>query len=668
MGFIDNAKTFLNTPRSITLPTLNSVKTLFRSKSSTLSQPSQWLSDLFGGSKTKSGINVNPDSAMSFSAVFSAVDGISRDLSTLPIHLFRKEGEYRFRADHPSLKVLNSMANPVMSSIIFFRVMDSYLLRYGKALAEIVYDKNGAIKELWPLHPDDVRVEMKNYTLHFTFIPNSKEIPTYKMLYIPGYTNDGVNCLSPIGLHREGIGLAFAAESFGAKFFANGTHVGGFVSHPGKLSDEAFQRLTTEFNNEYKGLNNSHGVMILEEGQKFEKIALPLADCEYVNIRKFSNLEVSRIYHYPAHKMGELDNATFTNIEEQNKEYAINTLLPWICLWEQILNNTLLSDEERETLYFKFNYAGLLRADIKTRYEAYDIGLRDGFINRDEVRAFEDLNPMDNKLGQIFTVPMNWCDLADLKMLSEPDPEQKQLIRQPEKRKKNNYLLLRRKIGTRYKGKIQSKISDILADEIETIRNALDKESDFSTWMKQFYNSEYKESLSKELQGVFSSFAESISDIALEEANSEEDISVRLEKFVKSYSAGFATRYVFDSTGQLKSLLKTEDPSLEINNRLNEWEEKRVKKITDKETTKSRNAFTKIAWQIAGITKIRSVANGKSCPYCNDLHGKVIGISGTFLSKGDELSPDGEEALKINSNISHPPYHGGCDCDIEPGD
>ena len=63
--------------------------------------------------------------------------------------------------------------------------------------------------------------------------------------------------------------------------------------------------------------------------------------------------------------------------------------------------------------------------------------------------------------------------------------------------------------------------------------------------------------------------------------------------------------------------------------------------------------------------KIMSVSNGRSCPYCEDLDGKIIGIEQYFLTKNQEFKPDGADVpLKTNSNLSHSPYHDGCDCDI----
>ncbi|MBR1895497.1 MAG: phage portal protein, partial [Pyramidobacter sp.] len=56
-------------------------------------------------------------------------------------------------------------------------------------------------------------------------------------------------------------------------------------------------------------------------------------------------------------------------------------------------------------LTVKFNLEGLLRGDIKSRYEAYQIGINNGFLSPNEARAKEDLNPREG--GDEFMTPLN---------------------------------------------------------------------------------------------------------------------------------------------------------------------------------------------------------------------------------------------------------------------
>ena len=46
-------------------------------------------------------------------------------------------------------------------------------------------------------------------------------------------------------------------------------------------------------------------------------------------------------------------------------------------------------------IFAEFDVRGLLRGDIKSRYDAYNLAIRTGWMSRNEVRRLENLNPVD---------------------------------------------------------------------------------------------------------------------------------------------------------------------------------------------------------------------------------------------------------------------------------
>jgi phage portal protein BeeE len=67
----------------------------------------------------------------------------------------------------------------------------------------------------------------------------------------------------------------------------------------------------------------------------------------------------------------------------------------------------LLSSQDRVTHFVKFNVDGLLRGDIQTRYAAYQTAKQNGWMNADEIRELEDLNPIPSGHGQDYWQPAN---------------------------------------------------------------------------------------------------------------------------------------------------------------------------------------------------------------------------------------------------------------------
>jgi len=92
------------------------------------------------------------------------------------------------------------------------------------------------------------------------------------------------------------------------------------------------------------------------------------------------------------HQLNDLSRATHTNIEEQQKQFYADTLQAILTGYEQeIAAKLLLESELREGYYVKWNVDSIVRSDIKTRYEAYRVGIQGGFLTPNEVRALEEL-------------------------------------------------------------------------------------------------------------------------------------------------------------------------------------------------------------------------------------------------------------------------------------
>jgi HK97 family phage portal protein len=165
--------------------------------------------------------------------------------------------------------------------------------------------------------------------------------------------------------------------------------------------------LRTSIEEQHQGLSNAHRMMILEEGMKWNQIGINPDDAQFLESRKFSVTEVARLFNLPPHFLRDLERATFSNIEQQAIEFVVYTLRPWMIRFEQRLAIELLSPSDRVTHFIKFNVEGLLRGDIQTRYAAYQTAKQNGWMNADEIRELEDLNPMPNGQGADYWQPVN---------------------------------------------------------------------------------------------------------------------------------------------------------------------------------------------------------------------------------------------------------------------
>lgn len=392
-------------------------KLLGNTAGSTVSRVDDPLNLYWRSSNT--GLSVTETTALSVVAVYACVRILSETVASLPLFLYKRLDRGKQRAgDHPLYPLLHDVPNPEMNSFTFRETLMAHLVTWGNAYAEIEWDSYTKVKALWPLRPDRMQVWRENDQIVYKYyLPNSAgmvTLPAYRVWHIPGLGFDGLVGYPPITLAREAIGLSLATEEFGARFFGSGAAPGGVLEHPGKLSKDAQDNLRKSWNEMHSGLSNQHRLAILEEGMKWNKIGIPPDDAQFLETRKFQKNEIASFFHIPPHMIGDLERATFSNIEEQALEFVVYTMRPWLVRWEQSINQKLLNPDERADYFAEFLVDGLLRGNIQARYQAYATGRQWGWLSANDIRELENQNPLPGEEGDIYLNPMNMVPALQL--------------------------------------------------------------------------------------------------------------------------------------------------------------------------------------------------------------------------------------------------------------
>lgn len=359
------------------------------------------------GATTKSGVAVTAETAMRCAAVFACVRVVSEDVAKLPIILYRRTKDGKQRAvEHAAHKLLNEKPNSWQTPYEFKEMLQQHLEYRGNAFAYKVRVR-GQVRELIPLHPDRVTVHQAgDWALQYEVrglsgVPS--ELTPNEIMHLRGMSIDGFTGLPTITLHRETIGNALAALEHGARQFANGVRMSAILSHPKQLKADAAKRISDSVQDAYSG-DNQWRPIVLEEGMTITPVGMSNEDAQYLESRKFSRSEIAGIWRIPPHKIADLERSTFSNIEHQSREYVVDSLLPRLVRWEERLALELLTPAERANYFFEYLTEGLLRGDTKTRYEAYASAITNGWMNRNEARVRENMNPeegLDEFLTQL---------------------------------------------------------------------------------------------------------------------------------------------------------------------------------------------------------------------------------------------------------------------------
>lgn len=376
----------------------------------------------FGG--TTSGKRVNEMSAMQMTAVYSCVRILAEAMAGLPLHLYRytDNGSKEKAIEHPLYWLLHDEPNPEMTSFIFRETLMTHLLLWGNAYAQIVRNGKGEVLGLYPLMPNKMSVDRDaDGRLWYTYTRSTDEAPTmkgstvklhpYDVLHIPGLGFDGLVGYSPIAMAKNAIGMGIACEEYGARFFANGAAPGGVLEHPGTVKDP--QKIRDSWNSVYRGTGNAHKVAVLEEGMKYTPIGISPEQAQFLETRKFQINEIARIFRVPPHMVGDLEKSSFSNIEQQSLEFVKYTLEPWVIRWEQSIMRALLSTQEKEMYFVKFNLEGLLRGDYQSRMNGYAIARQNGWMSANDIRELENLDRISAEDGgDLYLINGNMLPLA----------------------------------------------------------------------------------------------------------------------------------------------------------------------------------------------------------------------------------------------------------------
>lgn len=372
--------------------------------------PDNWLLKLFGGGRTTSGQVVTPDSALRVMAVYAATRILAESMASLPVNVYEAKGGSRKKVTQHSLSaLLHDTPNPSNTSFEFVEMGQAHLALRGNCYSYVEGNAKGEVTALYPLHPDKVVTRYDKSAHRFTYdIDGEANVPASNVLHIRGFSLDGLVGLSPISLARETLGLAMAAEQVGMEAFSEGFVPPIVLEVQEKANKEQRQTYRKEWVDLTK--NRRGGPPVISGGMKLHTLRMSMADLQFIESRKFSITEISRLFRVPPHMLADLERATHSNIEQQSLEFLKYTLAPWIKRWEQRMNLTLLSGVERERgLYIKFNVDALLRGDIKSRFEAYKIGLEGRILNANECREMEDRDAYD--AGNAFWAPLNMAPI-----------------------------------------------------------------------------------------------------------------------------------------------------------------------------------------------------------------------------------------------------------------
>jgi HK97 family phage portal protein len=400
------------------------VSSLREVRATTLENPSTPLTsstilDFLGVAKSHSSKRVNEVQALGMAAVWRAVNVTANVPAALPFHAYRQDGETRVRATGQAAALLDD-PHPDLPPFDLWRCVYVHRRLWGNAYLRKLKNAFGQVVELWPIHPSRVKVGRVSQGVasevgrKVYVIDGDADNPLTdeEILHLPGLGYDGICGVSPIRLARESIGLALAAEEFGAKLFGSGSLATGILQTEQRLTNNQADALHKRWREKRAGLQSAHDTIVLDKGATFQQLTIPPEDAQFLESRTFQITEVCRWFGIPPFLMFQTEKSTSwgTGLEQQLLGWIMIDLQPELTGVEQRVTRMLRPQQ----VYARYSIEGLLRGDSAARSAFYTAMFAVGALNTNEIRGLEERGPVEG--GDVRYRPLN------MGVLGQPDP------------------------------------------------------------------------------------------------------------------------------------------------------------------------------------------------------------------------------------------------------
>ncbi|MBK1793370.1 phage portal protein [Devosia sp. WQ 349] len=373
--------------------------TLIKGTPLSLRDPTHWRNR---DEDTITGVAMTENAVLGLSTAWACVNLLVGTQASLPVMVYRaaKDGSRELAKDHPLYRVLHDSPNSQQTALDFWEFVCASLELRGNGYARKVKNK-GKVVGLVPIYPDLMSVRQLSggrIGYRWTLDGKSYDETDETVLHIRGFGGSPLGGLSTLEYGRKTFDLATGINASATQTFKNGLRPNVVVAFKEFLTPAQRKDVEDALAAKYQGAMNAGRPFIAEGGQTVSTISMKPEDAQMLESRAFSVEEICRLFGVPPHMVGHTEKSTSwgTGIEQQTLGFVKFTLRRRLKRIEQALQKQLLTaDDVARGITIEFNLEGLLRGDSAGRSAFYGSALNNGWMTINEVRALENLPPVE---------------------------------------------------------------------------------------------------------------------------------------------------------------------------------------------------------------------------------------------------------------------------------
>jgi HK97 family phage portal protein len=334
---------------------------------------------------------ISREQAMTIPAVAAGVNLISDTVASLPIKLYKKDGTKTTLLDSDTrASMLNCDTGDTLDAFQFKKALVTDYLVMGSGYAYI-NRKGNNVKSLNFVRNEQVAIRQNFDPIFKTnnFLVYGAEYHDWEFFKITRKTYDGATGFGILEENNKLLSVAYNTLIFEDLLFRTGGQKKGFLKSASRLSKDAMDSLKAAYASLYK--NNTENMILLNNGLEFQEISNNSVELQLQQAKETNFEEISKILAIPSALLG---GKTITGIGDLFDAFVKMAILPILKAFETALNKDLLLPSEHGKLYFEFDTTGLLKGDILKRFQAYQIAVKEGIFQVDEVREMENREPL----------------------------------------------------------------------------------------------------------------------------------------------------------------------------------------------------------------------------------------------------------------------------------
>lgn len=355
-------------------------------------------------------VPVTVETVLQISTVFAATRLIAETVASLPFDLYEKNSQGRTPSTSSLRKVLTKKPNRYQTRVEFWESIVFNLVLSGNAYC-VITRLGGEIVSLLPVSSSQVQTELAldgTVTHRISNSTGEKIYQSDEVWHIKLFGN-GIIGLSPIAHAAQSISVSQAAAGKCAEVYANGGKRAGILTSDRILTQEQRAKARANFDDLSSGKNSR--LFILEADLKFQPTSMSPEELELLDALRYQVEDIGRFMGVPSILLNQTvgQSSLGSNVNEILSAFYKLNLRPYLEKIEESILRWLVPDDGRD-YEAEFVFDALLRADTKTRLDAWARAIQTGQMTPNEARILEGRDPLtggESLMIQSGTVPIN---------------------------------------------------------------------------------------------------------------------------------------------------------------------------------------------------------------------------------------------------------------------